>query len=108
MKKKLKKQNLIVVAAALFLVGTFFVATVEADKNVGSTNGLTDEEEQGILFMREEEKLARDVYLFFYDMYDSIPIFNNIAQSEQRHMDAIEKLISSIILNLDIDFCRRI
>ncbi|MCL4170722.1 UNVERIFIED_CONTAM: hypothetical protein GTU68_045857 [Idotea baltica] len=38
--------------------------------------------------MREEEKLARDVYLYFYDKYE-LNIFNNIAASEQKHMDAV-------------------
>ena len=91
----MKKKNLIAAAAALFLLGTLFVAAVEADEGPRNTNlnGLTDEEENGILFMREEEKLARDVYLTFYEMYDSIPIFDNIAQSEQRHMDAVKTLI---------------
>jgi hypothetical protein len=42
--------------------------------------------------MREEEKLARDVYLFLYSKYN-VPIFNNIAKSEQRHMDRIKCLL---------------
>ena len=53
---------------------------------------LTPEEEQAILFMREEEKLARDVYLTLYDMY-GLQIFKNIAESEQNHMDAVLSLI---------------
>ena len=92
----MKKKNLIAIVAALILIGTIFVAMVQADDEVViSTNAieLTDKEEQGILYMREEEKLARDVYLTFYEMYNSIPIFYNIAQSEQKHMDAIKTLI---------------
>ncbi len=42
--------------------------------------------------MREEEKLARDVYLTLYDMY-GLQIFQNIARSEQNHMDAVLTLI---------------
>ncbi|AIF70098.1 hypothetical protein PAP_08585 [Palaeococcus pacificus DY20341] len=53
---------------------------------------LTDEEKQGILWMREEEKLARDVYLTLYEKWD-LPIFNNIAKSEQTHMDTVKLLI---------------
>ena len=49
---------------------------------------LTDLEEINLQFMREEEKLARDVYLYFYDKYE-LNIFNNIAASEQKHMDAV-------------------
>ena len=39
-------------------------------------------------FMREEEKLARDVYITLYDQYQ-IPVFNNISKSEQVHMDRV-------------------
>ena len=53
---------------------------------------LSDEEEAGLLFMREEEKLARDVYVYLYDLYP-LPVFNNISKSEQRHTDAIKNLI---------------
>lgn len=54
---------------------------------------LTEAEENHILYMREEEKLARDVYLTLYE-YCGAEIFANISESEQRHMDAIENLIT--------------
>ncbi len=54
---------------------------------------ITDDEITGILFMREEEKLARDVYLTFAEMYPSYSIFSNIATSEQQHMDSIKRVI---------------
>jgi len=54
---------------------------------------LTEQEIEGLLFIREEEKLARDVYLTFDEMYSELPIFENIAESEQRHMDAIKNLL---------------
>ena len=41
---------------------------------------LNDEQEQGILFMREEEKLARDVYLYLYKIHPLRP-FLNISKS---------------------------
>jgi hypothetical protein len=53
---------------------------------------LSAEEIEGILYMREEEKLARDVYLTLYEQWD-LSIFQNIANSEQTHMDAIKTLI---------------
>ena len=43
-------------------------------------------------FMREEEKLARDVYLFLYKLWGS-QIFSNIANSEQTHTDVVLRLI---------------
>lgn len=53
---------------------------------------LSEAEIQGLLKMREEEKLARDVYLYFAEKYNEA-IFVNIAQSEQAHMDAILRLL---------------
>ena len=55
---------------------------------------LTDAEVAGILFMREEEKLARDVYLYLYEIHPLRP-FLNISKSEQAHMDAIKYLIDT-------------
>jgi hypothetical protein len=45
-------------------------------------------EAEGIAFMREEEKLARDVYLTLADIWD-LRIFANISLAEQTHMDAV-------------------
>lgn len=53
---------------------------------------LSVQERKGLLHMREEEKLARDVYLSFSQMWGQ-RIFANIAQSEQRHMDAVKVLL---------------
>ncbi|MBN1762172.1 MAG: DUF2202 domain-containing protein [Methanomicrobia archaeon] len=53
---------------------------------------LSDAEKAGILYMREEEKLAHDVYLTLYEQWN-LPIFNNIARSEQTHTDAVKTLI---------------
>ncbi|MCU0279775.1 MAG: DUF2202 domain-containing protein [Candidatus Nanopelagicales bacterium] len=48
-------------------------------------------------YMREEEKLARDVYLHFAALYPVVEpgsnIFAKIAKSEQRHTDAVLKLL---------------
>lgn len=53
---------------------------------------LSESEKEGILLMREEEKLARDVYLTLYEKWN-VPVFANIARSEETHMDAMELLI---------------
>ena len=53
---------------------------------------LTDEEIAGLKLMREEEKLARDVYMVLYNEWN-LPIFNNIANSEQTHTDAVKTLL---------------
>ena len=53
---------------------------------------LSDDEASGLLYMVEEEKLARDVYLTLYNE-TGLEVFEKIAQSEQRHMDAVLGLI---------------
>ncbi len=53
---------------------------------------LSAEEIQGLLYMREEEKLARDVYLYAYDLW-GFQIFDKISQSEQFHTDMVGILI---------------
>lgn len=54
---------------------------------------LTANEAANILFMKQEEKLARDVYQVLYAKWGDIT-FGNIASSEQRHMDAVDNLIT--------------
>lgn len=56
-------------------------------------NNLVDSEKQSLIFMREEEKMARDAYLEFNRMYGQ-NIFTNIAESEQTHMDAVLNLMN--------------
>lgn len=41
-----------------------------------------------LVWMREEEKLARDVYLSLYAAWKQ-PVFQRIATSEQRHFDSL-------------------
>lgn len=55
---------------------------------------VTAEEAAGLLFMREEEKMARDVYTYFYEKYQ-LPAFKNIAKSEGAHLAAAYNLITT-------------
>lgn len=59
---------------------------------------LNQQEKDAILYMREEEKLARDVYEFLYAKWNVNP-FGNIRHSEQVHMDRMKSLITSYNLN---------
>jgi hypothetical protein len=53
---------------------------------------LSQVEADALLYMREEEKLAHDVYVFLYSVWNQ-KVFNNIAKSEQTHpSQAIAKL----------------
>lgn len=58
------------------------------------TPTISAKESDAILYMREEEKLARDVYEFLYAKYNVNP-FGNIRFSEQTHMGRMKTLIST-------------
>jgi len=53
---------------------------------------ITEDIKSWLILMREEEKLARDIYLQLYETY-KLRSFFNIAKSEQQHMDAIKTIL---------------
>ena len=73
------------------------VTTPDATPVLATANTLDESDADGIAFMREEEKLARDVYLTLADMWD-LRIFTNIAKAEQTHMDAVLGLMDTYAL----------
>ena len=58
------------------------------DSMAPSGLSLAEQEINDLLAVREEEKLARDVYLYAHEKY-GVRISARIAQSEQRHMDRV-------------------
>ena len=61
-------------------------------QSADGTSELDDTEIHHLLFIREEEKMARDVYRTLYEEWGN-PIFSNIVESEQAHMDAVANLL---------------
>ena len=57
------------------------------------TAELSDAEKAGILYMIEEEQMARDLYNAMYAKYGLQP-FSRIAQSEQMHITAVQQLVT--------------
>ena len=57
-----------------------------------TTQSITEADKAALLFMLEEEKLARDTYSYLNNLW-SINQFANIKNSEQTHMNAIENLL---------------
>jgi hypothetical protein len=53
---------------------------------------LSENEIAGLLYLREEEKLAFDVYVNFYSQYGTRN-FQNISQSELTHIESVKTLI---------------
>jgi hypothetical protein len=63
---------------------------IQVDTNIA----LNEIEETNLSFMREEEKLARDVYLNLFDAWN-VNTFNNIANAEQSHMDSVKVILDA-------------
>ena len=87
-----------IIGFIVMLISFVMVVPLSAKGPGGGKNGqslatLTDAEIHHITYMREEEKLARDVYLTLSEGYPDAAIFINISESEQRHMDALKRLI---------------
>jgi hypothetical protein len=85
-------------ARRCFVVGWLLLLMIVTSVGYLQAAGLTAEEEHWLTYLREEEKLARDVYVYLYDKYHS-PVFYNIYKSEQKHMDAIKTLLDRYGLN---------
>jgi len=84
------------VATSLIVTGLAAFNGCEGGDSDGSSDnayGLTSDEVSDLKLLREEEKMARDLYLEFYRTW-GLTIFNNIAASEQQHMDAILVLLN--------------
>lgn len=68
---------------------------METVNSISSLNSSLDTSEtEGLIYMREEEKLAHDVYITLYEQW-GLSIFNNIANSEDRHENKIETLLNN-------------
>lgn len=81
-------KNLLIFNFWLFAMFSSVMSFSSCSKNNVETPILSDQEKATLRFMREEEKLARDVYTYFYTKY-GLNIFGNITSSEQTHMDAV-------------------
>ena len=87
-------KNILILGLLLVLAGaTFGVASPALADGISSMDAaLSASEVDGLVFMREEEKLAHDVYVTLYAQW-GLPVFNNIANSEATHTAAIKVLL---------------
>jgi len=79
----MKSKTLANCLLAAFIVGSFTPTAL----------ALTQADAENILFIKQEEKVARDTYQALYALW-AHPTFATIAVSEQRHMDAMDGLIA--------------
>ncbi len=61
------------------------------------TATLSTHEKEGLSFIWEEEKMARDLYNSLYES-DKLTIFSDLARSEQSHMDQARSIIDKYAL----------
>lgn len=83
-------------------------AVISCDKNdedqvkpLMDQTTLTDEDREALLFMLEEEKLARDTYSYLGELWNNNQ-FLNIKQSEQSHIDAVTQLLDTYEIDYTI------
>lgn len=72
-------------------VSMFVLASCSKDNTIEYT--LSQQEKSDLIFLRQEEKLAHDVYVYAYQKYSHF-IFNNISNSEQTHMNNMIGLLT--------------
>lgn len=81
-----------VMIIGLLTIMTFSSTDLYA-RNGNNGSSLSDDETDLLQYMREEEKMARDVYSQMFTQWGTA-IFDNIASSEQQHTDTILKMLN--------------
>jgi hypothetical protein len=86
-------KSLLGISLALFLLSADWRCWVQPAAAQTTSGGLTTADVDSLLYMREEEKLAHDVYVTLYNLWGA-PLFNNIAASEQNHTEMVLALLN--------------
>jgi hypothetical protein len=102
----MKKTNPTLMMVALSVLLSFSACSSDDPDPIGNdiagTNlALTQIEKDALVFMLEEERLARDVYDHLFVKW-GLSQFENISTSEQSHMDAVETLLKKYDLPYSI------
>ncbi|MHB0755934.1 DUF2202 domain-containing protein [Polaribacter sp. M15] len=101
MKNVIKKVTVLFVLITLAIVvnacsddsqDEFILFDLNDVEDVQESTTILQEDIDALLFMLEEEKLARDTYEYLDNTW-SLSQFENIKKSEQAHMDAIEDVL---------------
>ncbi|MEN8247624.1 MAG: DUF2202 domain-containing protein [Bacteroidota bacterium] len=90
----MKTISILTLTITAFLLSSFTGCETDVVEPIPEeeTIEVSEEENLGLEYMREEEKLARDVYITLFEMYNNT-VFNNISKAEQQHMDRILTLL---------------
>ena len=93
LKTTLLSAAILAVSSPYAVAGKWNQQTNSSTSQTQTVSALTSFEVESLKFMREEEKLARDVYLSLYDVW-GVTIFKNIADSEQKHTESVASLLT--------------
>ena len=98
-------KNIILTSLTVALLATSAVAAGKWDKRGGGGGGsddttstiststeLTQHQKDTLLFIYQEEKVARDAYITLGNLYPNQRTFANIQLSEQKHIDSAQGL----------------
>lgn len=102
----MKKTNPTFLMVALSVLLSVSACSSDDPEPIGNDNTetgavLTQIEKDALVFMLEEERLARDVYDLLFAKW-GLRQFENISTSEQSHMDAVETLLKKYDLPYSI------
>ncbi len=76
----------------LLVISIGLVGLISCKKDDAPDATLSEKEKTDLIFLREEEKLARDVYDHCYEKY-GLNVFNNISSSEETHFSNVLTLL---------------
>ncbi|HSD57459.1 MAG TPA: DUF2202 domain-containing protein [Methanotrichaceae archaeon] len=82
--------------------GEAILALEEVGTTVATTTALSPREVEGMRFIWEEEKVARDLYVSLYEE-TNLSIFTDLARSEQNHMDQAKALLDKYGLETPVE-----
>ena len=96
--KKLSLTVLTVITGVAVITAAQMGRNDLGDRNLTSVSAvsqikLSDSEIKDLHYMREEEKLAHDVYMAMYRKWNN-NIFLNISRSEEQHVASVKGLLS--------------
>ena len=93
MNKDINQNNRRGFLSKMLVAGASGIALFSSSTYASSTSTrLTKEQKDMLFFIYQEEKVARDVYIYLGELYPDESTFASIQLSEQRHMDAAQNL----------------
>ena len=87
----------------ILVVGASGVALLSSSAFAkGRSTKLTQKQKDRLFFIYQEEKVARDVYIYLSDEYPNESTFASIQLAEQRHMDSAQKLCEKYDIDISM------